>query len=64
MEMERSFWEQQIESEPKKNQMMVNGDIKKDGYLKSKVDPCAVCSLRIKANSVLFSQCDKKTNSK
>ena len=26
---------------------------------KSKVDPCAVCSLRVKANSVLYLQCGK-----
>ena len=38
---------------------MVKGGIKKDGMSKSKVDPCGVCSLRIKANSVLCLQCGK-----
>ena len=29
---------------------------------KSKVDLCEICSLRVKANSVLRAQCDKWTN--
>ena len=33
--------------------------ITKDGMSKSKVDPCGVCSLRVKANSVLCVQCGK-----
>ena len=36
--------------------MIVCGDITKDGSSKSKVDPCAVCSLSVKANSVLCVQ--------
>ena len=32
---------------------MVSGGITKDGMSKSKVDPCWVCGLRVKANSVL-----------
>ena len=36
--------------------MMVSGCITKNGLSKSKVDPCGVCSLRVKANSLL---CDK-----
>ena len=35
---------------------MVSGGITKDDMSKSKVDPCGVSSLRVKANSV---QCDK-----
>ena len=35
--------------------VMVSGSITKDGSSKSKVDPCGVCHLRVKANSVLFS---------
>ena len=31
---------------------MVCGGITKDGMSKRKVDPCVVCSLRVKANSV------------
>ena len=43
--------------------VMVSGGITKNGMSKSKVDQCGVCSLRVKANSVLASvlcvQCDK-----
>ena len=43
---------------------MVNDDITNDGLSKSIVDPCAVCSLREKANSVLCVQCSKCIHSK
>ena len=36
----------------------VCGGITKDGMSKSKVDPCRVCSFRVKANSVLCLQCE------
>ena len=39
--------------------VMVSSGITKDGLYKSKVDPCGVCSLRVKANSVLCVQCGK-----
>ena len=39
--------------------VMVRGGITKDGLSKSKVDPCGVCRLRVKANSVLCLQCGK-----
>ena len=39
--------------------VMVNGGITKDGMSKIKVDPCGVCSLRVKTNSVLYVQCGK-----
>ena len=42
-----------------KTKAMVSGGIIKDGMPKSKVDPCGVCSLRAKANSVLCLQCGK-----
>ena len=42
-----------------KTKVMICGEIKKDGMSKSKVDPCGVCSLRVKANSVLCLQCGK-----
>ena len=42
-----------------KTKAMVCGGITKDVMCKSKVDPCGVCSLRVKANSVLCSQCSK-----
>ena len=32
---------------------MVSGSITKDGMSKGKVDPCGICSLRVKANSVV-----------
>ena len=35
---------------------MICGGITKDGMSKIKVDPCGVCSLRVKADSVLFIQ--------
>ena len=38
---------------------MVSGGITNHGMCMSKVDPCGVCSLRVKANSVWFLQCDK-----
>ena len=38
---------------------MVIGGIIKDGLSKSEVDPCGVCSLRVKANSYLSAQCGK-----
>ena len=38
---------------------MVISGITKDDMSKSKVEPCGVCSLRVKANSVLCVQCGK-----
>ena len=43
----------------RKTNVMVSGGITKDGMSKSKVDPCGVCSLRVKVNSVLCLQCGK-----
>ena len=42
-----------------KTKVMVSSDITKDGMSKGKVDPCGVCSLSVKANSVLCVQCCK-----
>ena len=36
-----------------KTEIMISSRITKDGMSKSKIDPCAVCSLRVKANSAL-----------
>ena len=33
-----------------KTKVMVCGGITKDGMSKSKVDPCGICSLKVKAN--------------
>ena len=35
---------------------MVSGSITKDGLSKNKVDPCVVCSLKVKANSAICVQ--------
>ena len=43
---------------------MVSGGIIKDGVSKRKVDPCGVCSLRVKANSVLCAHCGKWIHSR
>ena len=43
-----------------KTKVMVSGGIIQDGMPESKVDPCGVCSLRAKANSVLCVQCGKR----
>ena len=40
-----------------KTKVMVYGGITKDGMLKSRVDPFRVCSLKVKANSVLCLPC-------
>ena len=40
-----------------KTNLMVSAGITKDCLIKSKIDPCGVCSLRVKANSVLCVHC-------
>ena len=42
-----------------KTKAMVSGGITKEGTYKSKIDPCWVCSLRVKANSALCVQCGR-----
>ena len=42
-----------------KTKVMVSGSITKDGMSKSNVDPCGICSLILKANSVLCLLCGK-----
>ena len=42
-----------------KNKIMVSSGITKNRLSKSEVDPCGVCSLRVKVNSVLCVQCGK-----
>ena len=42
-----------------KTKIVVSSDIPKDGMSKGKADPFGVCSLRVKANSVLCFQCGK-----
>ena len=45
-----------------KTNAMVSGGITNDGMSKSTLDLCAVSSLRVKANSVICSQCGKRTH--
>ena len=42
--------------------VMVCGGITEDDMSKGKVDPCGVCSLRVKANTVLCLQCGRWTH--
>ena len=42
-----------------KTEVTVSSGITKDGMSKSKVDPCGVCHLRVKANSAMCLQCGK-----
>ena len=55
-------WKEAIESKDLKvnfgkNKVMVSSGITQNCLSKSKVDPCRICSLRVKANSVLCIQC-------
>ena len=57
-----SKWKEAFESMVLKvnlgiTKVMVSGSITKDDMSKGKVDPCGVCSLSVKANSVLCVQC-------
>ena len=42
-----------------KTRVMVSGGITQDGVSRTKVDPCGLSSLRVKANSVLCLQCGR-----
>ena len=57
-------WKEAFESKGlkvslRKTMVMVSIGITNDGMSESKVDQCVVCSLRVKANSVLCLQCGK-----
>ena len=58
--MEGCFWEQVLENNLVKTKVMVSGHITDDGLTKSKVDPCGVCSLRVKIRTLLCVLCGKK----
>ena len=47
-----------------KTNVMVSGGITKDGMCKSNVDPCGVCSMKVKDNSALCLQCGKWIHSR
>ena len=62
-------WQEALESKGLKanlgkTEVMVSGGITMDGLSKSNVDTCGVCSLRVKANSVLCVQCGKWIHSR
>ena len=45
-----------------KTKVMISSGITQDGLSKSNVDSCGVCSLRVKANSILCLQCGRWTH--
>ena len=47
-----------------KTKVLFSSGITKVGLSKSKVDPCWVCSLRVKANTVLCIKCGKWINNR
>ena len=59
LKWKKAFESKRMKDNLGKTKVMVCGGITKDGKSKSKVDPCGVCSLRVKANSVLYLQCGK-----
>ena len=59
LKLKEDFESKSYEDNLGKTKIIVSGGITNDGMSKSKVDPCGVCSLRVKANSVLCVQCGK-----
>ena len=59
LKWKKAFGSKGLKVSLKKTMVMVSGGITKDGLSKSKIDPCCVCSLRVKAHSVLCVQCVK-----
>ena len=59
LKLKEAFESKGLKANPWKTKVMVNGGITKDCKSKSKVDPCGVCSLRVKANSALCLLCGK-----
>ena len=53
MKLKEAFESKGLKVNLGKTKVMVNGDMTKDGMSKSKVVSCGVCSLKVKANSVL-----------
>ena len=47
-----------------KSKVMLTGSIEIYGLSKSNVDPCDVCSMRVKSSSVLYVQCGKWIHSR
>ena len=59
LELKEEFESKGLKLNLWKTSIIFSGYITKVGMPKSKVDPCVVCWLRIKANSVLCLQCGK-----
>ena len=59
LKWKEAFDSKRLKVKLRKTMVIVSSGITKDGMSKTKVDPCGVCSLRVKANSVLCVQCGK-----
>ena len=57
--MPEGFLSKGLKVNPVKANVMVSDNVTNNGMCKSKVNPCLVCSLRVKANSLLSVQCGK-----
>ena len=59
MKWKEAFESKGLKVNLRKTKVVVSGSTTMDGMSKIKVDPCGVCCLRVKANSVLCLQCGK-----
>ena len=57
LKLKEAFESKGLKANLGKTKVMVSGGITKDDLSKIKADPCGVCSLRAKTNSVLCLQC-------
>ena len=57
IKLTQAFESKSLKVDIRKTKVMVSGGSRKDGITKSKVNTCGICSLRVKANSVLCAQC-------
>ena len=57
--MKEAFESKSLKVNLGKTKVMVSSGVTKDGLSKSKVDPCGVCSLKVKDYSVLCEPCGK-----
>ena len=64
LEWQEAFESKGLKVNLGKTKVMVCGGITNDGMSKCEVDPCGVCSFRVKTNSVLFLQCGKCIHSR
>ena len=59
LKWKKAFGSKGLKVNLRKTKVTVCCGITRDGMSNSRVDPCGVCSLRVKANSVLCLQCGK-----